>query len=569
MRFTKLDFLTIAGLLLVGACSPRTVDATGTGGSGGKATGTGATGGSFLSPGPGGLDPCPTVCDDFPAAPVIDGATPEAAKVFAGNKTGQGTGPCIVEPESGALIPFNWLRPRFRWLPVPGQTLFELRIKADKQKNELVVLTTNTQWTMPEALWKTVGRNIRGATLEVSVRGAAEPSGTPTGATTASLVIAPVAAEGSIVYWTTKGTDAFDGSNTELQGFEAGTEEILTVLQPPQVEQTTGDWNPTITQPVKCVGCHSSTPDGLYVGFTAQPPWGNVLAGVKPAIAGKKPEFMTTFAVEALSQKQLGIMTFSNAFWKPGQHVAVSPYGDDEDEGLSPTKLVWFDLEATAAGEGKAWGVLARTGDTRSAGAPDWSHDGMNIVYTSTRVQTTGRIGGSEPKHSAPAEADLYVVPFNNRQGGPAMPLMGAAEANANECYPDFSPDDKLVAFNRIPVGISTYDQPQAEVYVVPSKGGQATRLTANDPVACSGGKSPGVKNSWAKWAPNVGRAGQDEYYWITFSSDRVGGKPQLFLAAVVKSGDTIRTYPAVYMWNQPATTGNHTPAWDAFILTE
>lgn len=550
----------------LGACSPRTVDATG--GRGGKPPGAGGAG--FEVPGElPALESCTTPCEDFPSAPINEGTTADATKRFADAKAGQGAGPCIVEPESGAMIPFNWIRPRFRWLPGAADVAYELRIKSDKQKHELVVHTSKPEWTMSEALWKAIGQKLRGATLQISVRALANGSTTPSGGSDATLVIAPVAAEGSIVYWTTRGGDAFDPEATELQGFEAGSEKVLTVLRPAQVEQVTGDWNPTMTQPVKCVGCHASTPDGLYVGFTAQPPWGNVLAGVKPAIAGKKPPYLTDFAVQALSQKQLGIMTFSSAFWATGRRYAVSPYGDDVDEGIKPTKLVWFDLEATEAGEGKAWGALARTGDTRSVGAPDWSHSGSTIVYTSTRIQTTGRIGGSEPKHPAPAEADLYTVPFNNKQGGPATPLNGAADPNANECYPDYSPDDQLVAFNRVPTGVSTYDQPMAEVFVVPASGGTAVRLQANDPVACSGLKSPGVKNSWAKWAPNVGRAGADEHYWITFSSDRFGGKPQLFLAAVVRSGDTIKTYPAIYMWNQPQDTGNHTPAWDSFVLTE
>jgi hypothetical protein len=28
-----------------------------------------------------------------------------------------------------------------------------------------------------------------------------------------------------------------------------------------------------------------------------------------------------------------------------------------------------------------------------------------------------------------------------------------------------------------------------------------------------------------------------------------------------------VTTYPAIYVWNQPATESNHTPAWDAFQI--
>jgi hypothetical protein len=29
-----------------------------------------------------------------------------------------------------------------------------------------------------------------------------------------------------------------------------------------------------------------------------------------------------------------------------------------------------------------------------------------------------------------------------------------------------------------------------------------------------------------------------------------------------------IQTYPAVYLWNQPSTVSNFTPAWDYFKVT-
>jgi len=28
-----------------------------------------------------------------------------------------------------------------------------------------------------------------------------------------------------------------------------------------------------------------------------------------------------------------------------------------------------------------------------------------------------------------------------------------------------------------------------------------------------------------------------------------------------------VKTYPALFLWNQPAEQGNHTPAWDNFVI--
>ena len=134
--------VAIAATAVAGAaCGPKTVDATGGGGTGGimpfaGTLGTGATGGSGSST---AFDPCKAKpCEDFPAAPLSDGAPANAAQLFGPKDAGTpGTGPCLVEPEPGTLMPANWIRPRFRWMPMAGQTLFELRIHSNREKNDL------------------------------------------------------------------------------------------------------------------------------------------------------------------------------------------------------------------------------------------------------------------------------------------------------------------------------------------------------------------------------------------------------------------------------------------------
>jgi len=167
-------------------------------------------------------------------------------------------------------------------------------------------------------------------------------------------------------------------------------------------------------------------------------------------------------------------------------------------------------------------------------------------------------------------------VPFNDRAGGDAKPLPGAADAAFNEYYPACSPDDQLVAFNRIGDGQDMYYNAQSEVFVLPAGGGTPARLAANDPPACTGITSPGIHNSWAKWSPEVTSVGGKTYYWVIFSSSRDGytiqkipGKKasQLYVAAVVVEGNQITTYPGIYVWNQAKDTSNHTPAWEVFKI--
>jgi hypothetical protein len=224
-------------------------------------------------------------------------------------------------------------------------------------------------------------------------------------------------------------------------------------------------------------------------------------------------------------------------------------------------EIIWTNLEATSTAQGTGWGVVARNNDTGHAGAAVWSHDGTKIVYTSAPLITSGMNADN-------GNADLYVVPYNGGAGGTATRLAGASEAAYTEHYAALSRDDKLVAFVRLAASQSAYNNPLTEVFVVPATGGTATRLAANTPTECSSVGSPGVGNTWPKWSPSVGTANGLTYYWLTFSSKRRGTVPQLYVAPLtVDAQGAITSYPALYLWNQPAAEHNHTPAWDVFDI--
>jgi hypothetical protein len=222
---------------------------------------------------------------------------------------------------------------------------------------------------------------------------------------------------------------------------------------------------------------------------------------------------------------------------------------------------MWTDLEATSTAQNTGWGVIARGGDTGEAAYASFARTTDQLLYVSAPSVASGVTVSS---------GDLMTVPYGARAGGTASPIVGANTTTYNEYYPTFSPDDRYVAYNRVPTGQSSYANTQAEAFVIPAAGGTPTRLAANDPTSCSGKTSPGIENSWPKWAPqaSVDPKNGKTYYWLTFSSTRTGGIPQLFVTPVVDDGSgTLETYPALYLWNQPATDHNHTPAWDNFQI--
>src|SRR4051794_27882358 len=88
----------------------------------GGTSGTTGSGGSGTTPPP---PVCNGMCTDFPAEPRTDGDPPANAPQLFGDAGGGSAsgGPCLVEPQVGALYPNNWLRPRFRVIPAAGQDL--------------------------------------------------------------------------------------------------------------------------------------------------------------------------------------------------------------------------------------------------------------------------------------------------------------------------------------------------------------------------------------------------------------------------------------------------------------
>ncbi len=600
-------------------------------GGGGAPSGTGginvSTGGGTVV-----VPSCTSNCTDFPETPSFEnGATPDAQTKFGDASTGGPAAACITEPANGSLVPRNWWRPRIHFTPQAGEGLFEIRVHADAEKNDLVVYTTKNSYLMPQAAWQGVAAHA--ASIKVTVRGMPAGGGAISKADSV-LNIAPVDAGGAMVYWATTSVEE-STTTSKLVGFQVGEEGSVDALHVDDVKEAglfdeAGSVKPSppVTSAgavaaaaghVSCIGCHTSTPDGTAVAFKDGWPWAGVLASVEKGTVGARPAYVTDVGAREIQQPFVGTFTFSPAYWSDTSHLAVSVYGAPElGKGWSgvgrnivtASELTWFELSAPGAmpsdgqsvntailaDQNSTWGFISRTGDTRAAVMPDWSHDGKTIAYTSATQIAGGHVGGLLATDgvtvlSTPTESDIYTVPFNAKMGGAASPVAGASDPGVAEYYPDFSADDHFIAYTRVnnTTGYFYY-RADGEVAVIPAAGGSPIRLQANTPPTCSGETSPGVLNSWPKWSPTVETdSAGNKYYFLVFSSARkydeqfklapnkytpVGTdarSSQMYLAAIVvpANGGPPVDYPAVYIWNQSPTTSNLTPAWDEFKIPE
>jgi hypothetical protein len=234
----------------------------------------------------------------------------------------------------GALLPSNWLRPRFRFEPLAGEDLWEIRLSSPHQAHDLVVYTTRTTLALPKPIWEGLAEHGKDSTVTVTIRGlSTEGGGMPSG-TRGDFTIAPVPALGKMVYWATTSSEVLPNTS-KLVGFAVGDEGVIDALTIPQVGDRgiTAEGGRQLRSGhgvndghVQCIGCHVSTPDGEAVAFTDHWPWNNVLASVEGATAGARPAYLTAGAERLLNQPWLGMQTFSEEHWLPGHRIVVASY---------------------------------------------------------------------------------------------------------------------------------------------------------------------------------------------------------------------------------------------------
>jgi hypothetical protein len=544
--------------------------------------------------GAAGGGPC---CSDFggPFGPDgTQGSIPAgAAAAFAMPSAGSG-GPCLYEPQDGTLFPNNWVRPRFSWTATGD--LYELTLSGGNQLYPLVIYTTATSWTMSPFRWVALARDTQDMPLTVTIRSALA-GGAPRAGTSSTFTIAPAAASGTVAYVSPTSFTAL--AAPALNGFAIGGESVEQLLIPSDVTSWQTADQGLNRRAVTCIGCHTATPDG-YVSFNDAYPWGGVIASVKETLLGSAPTFLGVGGYQAFTQPWMGMTTYSPAHWSDGDHIAVASLGTTTNDSDQQPGLAWFDLESTAAlslGQspftalrGTAWNWIYQPTSGAYAASPSWSHAGDFVVFSMTSNVSSGHLGTGT--------SHLYRVPYSRSGPQTATPLAGGSASSSAQYDPALSPDDSLVVFDLVPAATAAaphsdlnradctsgttciwpgmYMQPAAELYIAPTTGGSAVRLAANDPPACPGQQtSPGIDNARASWAPSLTTvaANGNTYYWLVFSSWRQGatdshGEPltQLFVTAVVRpEAGPLQTYPAIYLWNQPAGTFNGTPAWGTF----
>ena len=104
------------------------------------------------------------------------------------------------------LFPNNWLRPRFRVVAPAGQDLYEIRLHASNQANDLVVVHDQNDLDDAQGHLDAARRPLARHADQVTCAARRPAAGQVAGRQRGHITIAPVGANGKMVYWSTAGT---------------------------------------------------------------------------------------------------------------------------------------------------------------------------------------------------------------------------------------------------------------------------------------------------------------------------------------------------------------------------
>ncbi len=425
-------------------------------------------------------------------------------------------------PFDGAVFPPEIAPPTFRWEDSRGESdAWVVRVQFADSDEAVVAESPGQEWTPSESQWQTMRRRSLDSRAEATVLGVRRSrpdtvlsSGRVSFSTSTDEVGAPIFfREVNLPF-----RDAVNDPSTIRWRFG----DVASREPPPVVLENL---------PV-CGNCHSFSADGKTLGMDVD-------------YANDKGSYAIVSVEERMLIEPSKIITWSDYRREDGQTTLgllsqVSPDGrhvastvHDGSVFLPRPDLAFSQLFFPIKG---IVGIYSRADKTfRSLpGADDpqyvqsnpvWSPDGKWIVFARSKRYRTEGTGVPSPAecrvftHEGKTFLfDLYRVPFNNGAGGRAEPLRGASHNGMSNYFARFSPDGKWIVFCRARSFMLL--QPDSELYVLPSEGGQPRRLRCNT----------SRMNSWHSFSPN-GR-------WMVFSSKAFSPYTQLFLTHFDATGE-------------------------------
>jgi len=159
-----------------------------------------------------------------------------------------------------------------------------------------------------------------------------------------------------------------------------------------------------------------------------------------------------------------------------------------------------------------------------------WSPDGESIIFCRAKSEPRDDSEMNEidiqdedilqeyVDRKRTVKFDLYKIPFNNGEGGTAVPIKGASNNGKSNYFPAISPDGKWIIYCQAENFMLL--MPDSRLFIVPAEGGQSKKLECNF----------NSMNSWHAWSPNS--------KWTVFVSKIFGAHTDMFLTHIDEKGN-------------------------------
>lgn len=432
--------------------------------------------------------------------------------------------PAIQYPADKVLVPPNLGRFDVHW--TTGNTnIFELRMRNQyvdvRRYSNGLIEPTVPFWTQLEpSEWFPIASTKTQLSLEVSGMNTADTS--KKGTSKQTVDVTNEVTRGGVYYWVTA---------TPATILRYDIEKTETV--PEKLYEVGGEPGGSGT----CHGCHTVSKDGTKMSLTLD---GNNGRGT----------------VVNILDRSLAVPVADNTKWS---------YGTFTPDATKLITLSDGQLSVRNSNGGNVLATIPNAPNTRAT-HPELSPDGTLLVYAQCS-------GGSDAFTTG---CGLVSRPFNNADNtvGDIKVLVAAGENGRNSYYPAVSPDGKWLAFTRSPSNVDSYDEPNAETWIMKVDGSAPPiQLAAADL------GHAGRTNSWARWVPfaqTFGANGEPLTY-LTFSSKRKygvrlpnGGRPQIWMTPVIPSraeAGMDPSGPAFRLPFQNVATGNHIAQWTQEVV--
>lgn len=434
----------------------------------------------------------------------------------------------ILNPYHGAVFPLDMASPEITWEDTRGQ-IWLICVSFTAQEGVVCMLTDRMSWTPDRRSWEKIKTIALENTARITVYGVSmEKPAHIVSRDFVSISVSTDPVSAPVFFQHMPLPFAHAARHPELSQWCLG--DISSYAPPPVVMDNL---------PV-CGNCHGFSPDGKLFGMDMD-------------INGDKGAYLLTDLDEILKISHENFITWNDfpgskrnesmglfSQISPDKNTVVSTLKETSFFTMIPDidySQFFFPIKGVIAcycrKDNRFFSLHGADLSDHVQTCPAWHPDGRTIVFARAKhdprlIEVIGNKGYitiapdvriEDLNRQYQIRYDLYTVPFNNGQGGKAVPLEGASTNAKSNYFPRYSPDGKWIVFTQSDTGLAI--QPSSRLCIVPAVGGKARVLACNTP----------IMNSWHSWSPNS--------KWLVFSSKVNTPYTQLFLTHIDAQGNS------------------------------